>query len=187
MEDFEAVDRCLAGDQQAFAVLVERHKTVVYSLARHMIHDAAEAEDIAQEAFVRAYTSLSSFRKESSFRNWICRIASRLCIDYLRSRRSEKPLTLNEELVDVADPGPAEAIVSQAVLREALDRLPAHLRAALVLRHLEELSYQEMAEILKLPLGTVKTHISRGRAALKKELERLRREEAQAYQRQEGK
>ena len=179
--DLEAVDRCLAGDQQAFGLLVERHKTVVYSLARRMVRNEAEAEDIAQEAFVRAYVSLRSFRRESSFRNWLCRIATRLCIDHLRSRRTEKELTVNEELLDSPRPGPEEEVVVQEQLRLALSRIPAHLRAAVVLRHLEELSYQEMAEILQLPLGTVKTHLRRGRAALKQELEKMRREEAQIY------
>jgi len=180
--DLEAIDRCLAGEREAFAGLIERHKAVVYSLARHMVGDETEAEDIAQEAFIKAYLSLAGFRRQSSFRNWVCRIATRLCIDRARSRSTERNWVMKEEMPEVSTPGPAETIAAREELRVALGRIPAHLRAAVVLRHLEELSYQEMTEILRLPLGTVKTHIRRGRAALKRELERFRREEARVYE-----
>jgi len=176
--DLEAMERCLAGDREAFAGLIERHKKVVYSLARHMLGDETEAEDIAQEAFVKAYFSLAKFRRECSFRNWLCQIATRLCIDHLRARRPERKVILQERVMSAGEDGPAEAIGKREMVRTALERLPAYLRAPVVLRHLEELSYQEMAEILRLPLGTVKTRLRRGRAALKKELEGLRREEA---------
>ncbi len=175
--DLEAIARCLAGEQQAFAGLVERHKSVVFSLACHLVNNATEAEDIAQEAFVKAYLSLASFRQECSFRNWLCQITNHLCIDRLRARRAEQKWRVEGEFPEPAHRGHAEALVTQEEVRMALGRLPAHLRAAVVLRHLQELSYEEMAEILRLPLGTVKTHLRRGRAALKKELERLRREE----------
>lgn len=177
--DLEAVDRCLAGDKEAFASLIERHKNVVYSLARHMVRNESEAEDIAQEAFVKAYLSLEGFRRECSFRNWLCRITTRLCIDHLRSRKTERAWLLNEEMPEPSQPGPDETLANREELQSALSKIPAHLRAAVVLRHLEDLSYQEIAEILRLPIGTVKTHIRRGRAALKRELERLRKEEAQ--------
>ncbi len=178
----------MAGDKQAFAELIERHKNVVYSLAHHMVRDASEAEDVAQEAFVKAYMSLANFRRECSFRNWLCRITTRLCIDHLRAQKPERQWVLKGETPQyaaAAEPEPAEVLATREELALALNKIPAHLRAAVVLRHLEELSYQEMTEILRLPLGTVKTHIRRGRAALKKELENLRKEEMQVRHRLE--
>jgi RNA polymerase sigma-70 factor, ECF subfamily len=174
MEDFRAIDRCLAGEAQAFAELVERHKDVVYSLAYRMLGDATEAEDIAQEAFVKAYRSLASFRREASFRNWLCRIATGLCIDYLRAHRHERRQRESELNFEPAAPGPEESFVAREEINQALQQIPANFRTALILRHMEELSYQEMANILKLPLGTVKTNLRRGRAALKIEIEKLR-------------
>jgi RNA polymerase sigma-70 factor, ECF subfamily len=178
MEDFRAIDRCLAGEEQAFAELIERHKDVVYSLAYHMLGDATEAEDIAQEAFVKAYRSLAGFRREASFRNWLCRIAQGLCIDYLRAHRNERRQRESQLNFEPAAPGPEASFVAREEINQALQRIPAPFRAVLVLRHSQELSYQEIAEILHLPLGTIKTHLRRGRAALKNELEKLRQEEA---------
>jgi RNA polymerase sigma-70 factor (ECF subfamily) len=171
--DMAAVQRCLAGEREAFADLLERHKSVVYSVARHMLKNETEAEDMAQEAFVKAYMNLKGFRGDCSFRNWICRIATHLCIDRLRAQRPEKNRVILEEPWEPATAGPEEAITTREQVRMALGRIPAHLRAAVVLRHLEDLSYEEMAEALKLPMGTVKTHLRRGREALKRELEKL--------------
>lgn len=175
--DLEAINRCLSGDRQAFAVLVERHKAVVYSLARHMLHDASDAEDAAQEAFIRAYSSLKSFRRESSFRSWLCQITNRLCIDKLRTRKYEQGRVALDEIAEPASPEPAEAFVASEQVRMALDRLPDNWRAVLIMRHMEELSYEEIAVSLGLPLGTVKTHLHRARAAFKREFDRFKQED----------
>jgi len=176
MEDFRAIDRCLAGEKQAFAELVERHKEVVYSIAYRMLDDAGDAEDIAQEAFVKAYRSLATFRREASFRNWLCRIVTGLAIDHLRAHRYERRQRENPVNLEPASPGPEETFVARDEINQALQNIPAPYRSALVLRHMEELSYQEMSAILKLPLGTIKTHLRRGRAALKNEIEKLRQD-----------
>jgi RNA polymerase sigma-70 factor, ECF subfamily len=176
--DLEAIRRCLAGDQQAFTELLERHKAVVYSLARNMLGDATEAEDAAQEAFVKAYFALPNFRRECSFRSWICQITNRLCIDRIRARRAEKGKVAITEIPEPSIEGHDEAIITKEQLNLALSRLPEQFRAILVMRHMEELSYEEIATALDMPLGTVKTQIHRARAALKKEFDRFRDEES---------
>jgi len=177
-EDFRIIDRCLAGEQQAFGELIDRHKEVVFSLACGMLGNAEEAEDITQEAFIKAYRSLAGFRREASFRNWVCRIATRLCLDYLRAHREERKRKVSFEEKEPMIAGPETLLAGQTEIAAAFQNLPAQFRTILSLRHLQELSYQEIADLLQLPLGTVKTHLRRGRAALKKELEKLRREES---------
>jgi RNA polymerase sigma-70 factor (ECF subfamily) len=145
---------------------VDRYKGLVFSLARHSVGSADEAEDIAQETFIRAYSRLRHFRGEGNFRNWLCRIATRLCLDHHRARRPTESL-------DAAgfDPSgdPADSDLRQ-VVSQAIAELPPPYRIAIVLRHLEDLSYQEMADMLGLPVSTVKTHLLRARRRLRDRL-----------------
>lgn len=166
--DAELVARCRDGDREAFAELVREHQMAVYNIAHRMAGNADDAEDLAQAAFLKAYSALRNFRGECSFRTWVCQIVTRLCLDSIRARR-RAPLLL--ERIDYGtNPDWREAMVDKQVLDEAVAALPPAYRAAIVLRHCEELSYQEIAEALRLPIGTVKTHISRARALLAKRL-----------------
>jgi RNA polymerase sigma-70 factor (ECF subfamily) len=174
-QDREAIARCLQGDREAFGDLVDRHQETVFNIAYRMTGQRQDAEDLTQEAFLRAYGALKEFRGESSFRTWICQIATRVCIDHLRARR--ETLELQE---DWEAPGGesdfSASVVDRAVVAAAIGSLPPRYRAAVVLRHVEHLSYQEIAGVLGLPLATVKTHIRRARARLRERLAPLLRE-----------
>jgi len=175
--DLEAIDNCLSGDRDAFRGLLERHQRVVYNLARQMLGDATEAEDVAQEAFMKAYMALENFRRECSFRSWVCQITNRLCIDRIRARKAQAKQVSLDDVTEPASPGPDEAIISSEEIKAAMNKLPEHLRSVLMLRHLEELSYEEISTALDMPIGTVKTHLHRGRNALKEELEKIQKME----------
>jgi len=168
-QDDACVARCKAGDVEAYSLLVERHQTTVYNIAYRMVASRDEAQDLAQDAFVKAFAAMRHFRGDCSFRTWICRIVTRLCLDALRARpRRAQPL---ESLPESRGEGDwTQEVVNRQVLVEAVVSLPAHYRAAIVLRHSEGLSYEEIARILHLPLGTVKTHIRRARAMLARHL-----------------
>lgn len=178
----QLVERAKRGDRAAFEGLVRAYKDRIYSYASRMIHDPVEAEDIAQEAFVRAYQSLPHFRGAASFQTWLYRIASNLVIDSVRrQRRREDGATSLDAPVDteegdmrrdLADErrGPAELAESSAVqeeVRRAVLKVPAKLRPVLVMYDLQGLSYREIAQILGCPLGTVKSRLFNARMQLK--------------------
>lgn len=171
MTDQEIVERCLAGDREAFAVLVERYGGRVYNVALRITGDPDGAADCAQEAFVRAYRSLHRYDPAYSFGPWILKIATNASLNYLRRWHAhEAPV---DEMPDAAEPeeaGPELTTLRREQLGEvlaAMAELPPPYRAALALRHFQELSYQEVADALGIPLGTVKTHLHRARAALR--------------------
>jgi len=174
------IARCLAGERAAYAILVERYKGLVHDLVCRMIGDAMEADDIAQEAFVKAYVSLRHFRGESRFSTWLCRIALNRCKDVLRQRRREPWIRTphdEEPHVAVADdkndaPGVAlERREWEGRLRQALARLPLKYREVLVLRHIEELDFLEVARLLKISEGTARVRAFRAREMLQRLLE----------------
>jgi RNA polymerase sigma-70 factor (ECF subfamily) len=166
-EDHDAIRRWRDGDAEAFVELVERHQATVYNIARRLLGNDDEAQDTAQDAFVRALEALPGFRGESSFRTWICRIVTRLCFDQLRSRR-RWPLPLLES--DCALPSSEHEILARAVLEKAIGDLAPMYRAAVILRHVEQLSYEDISRVLNMPLGTVKSHIRRARQQLRMKL-----------------
>jgi RNA polymerase sigma-70 factor (ECF subfamily) len=166
--DAERVARCKAGDRDAFAELVREHQTTVYNIAYRMLRNSDDAEDLAQAAFVRAYTALPGFRGDSSFRTWVCQIVTRLCLDAVRARRHTS--VLPDQVSHDSGPDWREGVVDRQLLEEAIAELPPAFRAAIVLRHFEEMSYREIADVLDLPIGTVKTHISRARGLMAKRL-----------------
>ena len=182
-EDADLVRRCLTGDEQAYRELIERYQRQVYSVALRMVRRPEDAEDVTQETFVRMFRALSRYDPTRPFAAWLFTIASRLCIDHIR-RRKVSPISLtqrerdsNEEYeIEVEDPGlrPDEVAAHAEESRRAealIDSLPPHYRIVVVLRHVEDLSYEEIAESLHLPLGTVKARIHRARALLKARIE----------------
>jgi RNA polymerase sigma-70 factor (ECF subfamily) len=172
MSDNEAqlVVKAQRGDERAFEQLVRAHQRYVFNLAYRVLGDYSEAEDVAQETFVRAWRGLPSFRAESRFTTWLYRIARNVCLNRLPRLQAE--LAQTELLGEtVAFPGqtPADAFDAKerrAFVHTELARLPEKYRLALTLRYLQDLSYAEIANVLNLPLGTVKTHLHRGREAL---------------------
>lgn len=174
MTDREIVERCLAGDRDAFGQLVERYGGRVHDLALRITNDADAAADCAQEAFVRAYRALHRYDPAYPFGPWILKIATNTSLSHVaRWHAHESPV---EELPERAEPdeeGPEHSAIRREEVAEvmaALSELSPAYRAALTLRHLQQLSYQEVADALGLPLGTVKTHLHRARRALRARL-----------------
>ena len=172
--DAELVAQARRGDEAAFEQLVLRHQRYVFNLAYRVLGDYAEAEDVTQEAFVRVWRGLSSFRGQARFTTWLYRIVHNLCLNRLPGLQRE--LLHTEPLEEVlADPGPSPAdlfaVREQMVFLHAqLDRLPEKYRLVLTLRYLQHLSYDEIAAALEMPMGTVKTHIHRARRLLRERL-----------------
>lgn len=180
MTDRELVEQAKRGDQGAFEQLVLDNQNKVYTLALRLVNDRTAAEDLAQEAFVRAWQGLVSFQGGSSFSTWVYRLATNLCIDYLRRQRRRERVEPVVSLDD-ADSGWAEPADRDSdpqlvlersergrALARGLAKLPDWQRQVLVLRELSGLSYQEIGEKLELDLGTVKSRIARARLALRK-------------------
>jgi RNA polymerase sigma-70 factor (ECF subfamily) len=179
------IRRCLAGDEKAYRELVELYQPRIYSLALRMVRRAEDAQDVTQETFIRMFRALDRYDIGRPFGAWLFSIASRLAIDHLRRRKLQPvPLTQRdrddeEYTLDVQDrgPGPEEVAArgeEEARTRALIDTLPPHYRIVVLLRHQEELSYEEISAALHLPLGTVKARIHRARALLRERLEKGR-------------
>jgi RNA polymerase sigma-70 factor (ECF subfamily) len=174
--DAELVKQTLCGNTAAYNGLVQRYQRQVYNLAYRMLGNAEDAGDLVQETFIRAYNALPSFRQDASFLTWLYKIA----IDQLRSRKAKGALSLNVELEEgrepAADPrasAPEETVVREAVqdiVQDAVLTLPEKYRIVVVMRHLQDMSVDEIARVLDMPTGTVKTHLFRAREMLRERL-----------------
>jgi RNA polymerase sigma-70 factor (ECF subfamily) len=177
----ELVERCLAGDQDAWNEIVRTHWRKVFNLAYKFVGRHDEAEDLTQDIFLRIFKSLHTFDRRANFQTWLISISRNLCIDHYRSVRKERETMARDvdasELSPVSrDRGPhstLEAIDTKALVRQALAELPPTLREAVTLRDLQDFSYLEIADRLKLPEGTVKSRINRGRLELARAITRL--------------
>ena len=173
--DEQLVVLVLQGQSEAFAILVERYQKQIFALAYRLGGDYDEARDMAQEAFLRAWRSLSSYKGQSRFSTWLYRVTSNVCLDELRRRRrgeTESMQALEENGFEPVDPAETpEMALDRAELRrdlaEAISQLGSEQRAALILRDVQGLPYEEIAQILDLNLNTVKSRISRARSALR--------------------
>ena len=178
-EDADLVRRCLSGDQRACRDLVRRYERPVYSVLMRVVRRSEDAEDLVQETFVKVFKALDRYDPERPFAAWIFTIASRLAIDHFRRRRIQTvslsysdPGSSEERTMDVEDTGlKPDEITSNAEeelqTSAIIDSLPEHYRIVVLLRHQQDLSYEEIAQALNLPLGTVKARIHRARALLK--------------------
>ena len=171
-EESILVQRTLAGDQVAFTCLVETYQNSVYNLAYRMLGDPAEAEDAAQETFLRLYTRLGTYDPRRKFSSWILSIASHYCIDRLR-RRKHTQVSLDETSSWRWLPSREEAPEESALrgeqseeIRQLLEQLPPHYRAVMVLRYWHDMSYEEIAATLGATQGTVKSRLHRARTML---------------------
>jgi len=175
------IQRAQKGDHDAFAALVDEHQRYVYNLALRVVKDENEALDLAQETFVRAWTALPNFKGQSQFRTWLYRIVTNLCYNRLPNlRRSLNDLGDDVmENIPETDSGfdnPAHEFESNETrnhLHQAIDQLDENYRLLLTMRYQNELSYDEIAATLNLPLGTVKTGIFRAKAQLRNALANL--------------
>jgi len=180
--DLALVERVQRGDRSAFDVLVLRYQQKVLTLIRRYVRDAMEAEDIAQEAFIKAYRALASFRGDSAFYTWLYRIAINTAKNYLVSNK-RRPIDYDLDLQDpeqyalqarLTDGETPEHLVLTDEIREtvngAIAELPEDLRTAIVLREIDGLSYEEIAASMDCPVGTVRSRIFRAREAIDKKL-----------------
>jgi RNA polymerase sigma-70 factor (ECF subfamily) len=187
-EDRATVERALEGDQRAYETLVGKYQTPLRRHVAKMVRDDAQVDDLVQEAFVKAFKSIERYNPDYAFSTWLYRIATNHSIDYIRKKKLptfsiDKPVQtrdgqLQVELPDTTYRPDRDVVTGQrnAILSAAIDDLPEKYNKVIVMRHQQELSYDEIAEKLDLPLGTVKAHIFRARALLNKAL-RDRRDE----------
>lgn len=171
----EIILRAKQGDTRAFEQLMQTHALYVYNLLYRMVNDVQEAEDLSQEVFLRAWRKIRSFRGDSQFKTWIHRIATNLCYNRLPNLKKEvAEIDISQESPLVSQQVGVERSVINAEksqsLADALIRMPENYRLLLILRHLQEFSYNEISEITGLPLGTVKTGIFRARQMLKERM-----------------
>jgi RNA polymerase sigma-70 factor, ECF subfamily len=181
--DQQLVERVQRGDKAAFDLLVVKYQRKIFRLLSRLIRDTAEIEDVAQEAFVKAYRALPNFRGDSAFYTWLYRIAINTAKNYLVSQGRRAPTSTQSDVEDAEtfDDGdhlrdlntPDSMLVTKQVgeaVNRAIDQLPEDLRTAIVLRELEGLSYEEIAESMQCPIGTVRSRIFRAREAVALEL-----------------
>src|SRR5918994_2975964 len=175
------IEQGLGGDQAAWDTIVRQNWRKVFNVAYKFVGKHDEAEDLTQDIFLKIFKALNTFDRRANFQTWIISISRNLCIDHYRSVRKERQTIARDvdsnDLQPVAtERGPyaqAEHQDLRAQLRQALETLPVTLRTAVVLRDLQELSYQEIADRLGLPEGTVKSRINRGRIELAHQLKRV--------------
>ncbi len=172
------IQRVLAGDANAFEPLVQAYEKTVYNLALRTLGNVQDAEDVTQEAFLKAYRSLSGYRGDSKFSVWLYRIVSNLCLDLLRAKKRRPTQSLSvendegeEEILDVPDEQfSPEHLLDRKLTRESVQRglasLPDEARQILLLREIQGLSYEEIGRVLELDPGTVKSRIFRARKRL---------------------
>jgi RNA polymerase sigma-70 factor (ECF subfamily) len=183
-EEIRLVTASRAGDHDAFAQLVQLHQRRVFNLVYRMLQNYEETNEVTQDTFLAAWQGLPTFRGEARFSTWVYRIAYNCCLKQLEQRKREKALqaAMQEEQIllhensDTKMSSEIDAQESRDLIREFLAQLPAKYRVVLILRHLHDMTYEEMAEILTVPIGTIKTHLFRARNLLKERLEVFERE-----------
>ena len=180
--DSAVINAALTGDEAAYKKITDRYRGPLFHLMYKMVHNREEAEDLVQEAFIKAFRALDTFNEEFAFSTWLYKIAVNNCIDFLRKKRLQtysydKPISakdgeLHREYADKDVSTDKEILSTEktAIINTAIDELPEKYRTAIVLRHQEELAYEEIAEMLDIPLGTVKARIFRAREMLKRKL-----------------
>ena len=200
LKERELIRKAKQGDMLAFEELILKHEKIVYNLALRMMNHSEDAQDISQEVFLKAYRSLQNFDERSAFSTWLYRITHNTCIDEMRKRKGKQSYSLEEELESadgsmqrqVADAGdtPEESLMrkeQKSEILQALDTLSEEHKAAIILRDVKGMAYEEIAEILELSLGTVKSRISRARNQLKTEILKMREQNEKSSRHKEGK
>jgi RNA polymerase sigma-70 factor (ECF subfamily) len=181
------IARCQRGDIEGFNLLVQRYERVVYNFAYRLTGNYDDANDIAQEAFVRAYNAIHTFRGDAAFSTWIFRITTNVYLDEKKKRKSHPQVSLDDYIeteessigrqVEDPSPSPEELLTDKersAFITKAIHSLPDFQRTMVVLYHVEHKSYEEIAEVMDLPIGTVKSRLNRARLALKEKLSGLK-------------
>jgi len=169
--DRDLILRARRGDAEAFGELVTRYQTGVFNVCYRILHERGEAEDLAQESFMRAYDRLNTFDIEREFGPWIRRVAANLCLNHLESQKVTAPLDEERDADESQKPEAVTEVRERGEqIREALASLPPHYRLVVELRHYQEMSYDEIAAELRIPLSDVKSHLFRARKLLAEKL-----------------
>ena len=200
LKERDLIRRAKQGDMLAFEELILNHEKIVYNVALRMMNHSEDARDISQEVFLKAYRNLANFDERSAFSTWLYRITHNTCIDEMRKRKGKQNYSLEEELENedgsmqrqIADEGdtPEESLLREeqkSEILQALDTLSEEHKAAIILRDVKGLSYEEISEILELSLGTVKSRISRARNQLKTEILKMREQSEKSVRHKKGK
>ncbi|MBS1723869.1 MAG: sigma-70 family RNA polymerase sigma factor [Armatimonadetes bacterium] len=179
-DDAVLIRQCQGGDRSAFDALVRQYETRAFQYAFRLTHDSDEAADIVSEAFVRVYNAIGNFRGQSAFGTWLYRILTNCYLDHRKKDKSRFHTSLEtgvqveggevERQIEDSAAGPGEEMERNArehAVQEALDQMPDYQKSMLIMYHVENLSYEEIAEALDLPLGTVKSRLNRARLALR--------------------
>jgi RNA polymerase sigma-70 factor (ECF subfamily) len=179
-DELQLINEAMEGNSESFGELVRRYQDRLYSAIVHMVGCRSEAEDVVQDAFVQAYVKLSTFKHNSRFYTWLYRIAVNVSISHRRRKRAQISVEENREAtgdepLDMGAPPDErlELAERREQLQEAMNQLTAEHRSIIVLRHMEDFSYEEMAEILDMPVGTVRSRLHRARAQLLEHLKEL--------------
>jgi RNA polymerase sigma-70 factor (ECF subfamily) len=180
------IQRCLKGDQLAWETIVRQYRRKVFNVAYKFVGRHDEAEDLTQDIFLKIFKSLDTFDRRANFQTWLISVSRNLCIDHYRSVRKERE-TIDRDVDSTEVAPPSAGTPSQIaaleqrdrveLLRQAMAALPATLRTAVLMRDIQECSYHEIARALKLPEGTVKSRINRGRSELARQIRKLRGEQ----------
>lgn len=181
-EDSRLIEEALKGNDRAYKRLMAKYHDAIHNFISRMVHDREQVDDLTQEAFIKAFSSLKNFNEEFAFSTWLYKIATNNCIDHIRKKKLQmysidKPIESRDsdftfELPDDSSEADQGLITDQraAMLRATISELPEKYRRVIHLRHVEEKSYEEIADLLDLPIGTVKAHIFRARELLYKQL-----------------
>ena len=184
-DEEQVIAQALAGDQRAYVTLVDRHQAAIFHIINRIVHNDEAARDLVQETFMKAFASLATYRSEYRFSTWLYKIAANSSIDYLRKKRIQAlsldhPLETEDgrmevEVADVRYDPEAEFMRKQqrSSIGEAIESLPPKYREVINFRHRDDKSYEEIAELLGIPVGTVKARIFRARELLKRKLRHL--------------
>jgi RNA polymerase sigma-70 factor (ECF subfamily) len=182
-DDRELIAQARSGDERAYRALLSKYERAVYNICFRMVRDKEEARDLAQEAFMKVFSMLDRYNPAFPFSNWLLKITSNLCIDAMRKRRiqtlpMDEPIRSAKGEFERQYPSPGDSPDKvflkherMKLLARAIENLPTHYRIMIVLRHQEDLSYEEIARVLDVPLGTVKARIHRAREMLRNLLE----------------
>ena len=186
-EEKALIARCKRGDLDAFNELIKKYEKPVYNFAYRLTGRYDDAQDVAQDAFVRVYNAIGSFRGDASFSTWLFRITTNVFLDERKKTRAHPTSSLDEYIAteessmarQVEDPSPTPEMLTEGMersqlLEQAIQSLPEYQRAMVVLYHTEQKSYEEIAEIMDMPIGTVKSRLNRARLALKEKLTPIR-------------
>ena len=200
LKERDLIRKAKQGDMLAFEELILKHEKIVYNVALRMMNHSEDARDISQEVFLKAYRNLANFDERSAFSTWLYRITHNTCIDEMRKRKGKQSYSLEEELENedgsmqrqIADEGdtPEESLLREeqkSEILQALDTLSEEHKAAIILRDVKGLSYEEISEILELSLGTVKSRISRARNQCKTEILKMREQSDKSVRHKKGK